>query len=221
MPSQAGLYHQSSLPKESVGDRAVRVRCGRPQALRGADFPTTSSQRLAQLANDGCVKNGAECMEQIDGQGSKFKTWGCAGFSLWCHLPRCHFGTTFLSNSQMTRICLLSRTCSSTPINKNGPELPTQASSKTHCFKCRGNTWAQSSLSSSSFFLPPQSIVQKSILAHAAKLQMNNNIQTQNCPALSPQVKVTAQHSCAEDKQEEEEKKRRAAPPRQASHPSC
>ena len=43
-----------------------------------------------------------------NGYGSKLKSWGYAGFSLGLHLPRCHFGTTFLSHSQMetsTRTC--------------------------------------------------------------------------------------------------------------------
>ena len=38
------------------------------------------------------------------GYGSKLKSWGYAGFSLWFHLPRCHFGTTFLSHSHVALI---------------------------------------------------------------------------------------------------------------------
>ena len=33
------------------------------------------------------------------GFGSKLKSYGYAGFSLWFHLPRCHFGSIFLSHS--------------------------------------------------------------------------------------------------------------------------
>ena len=33
------------------------------------------------------------------GYGLKLKSWGDAGFGLWFHLPRCHFGTTFLSRT--------------------------------------------------------------------------------------------------------------------------
>ena len=39
------------------------------------------------------------------GCGSKFNSWGYAGFShclsFWFHLPRCHFGTGFLSHSHL------------------------------------------------------------------------------------------------------------------------
>ena len=35
------------------------------------------------------------------GYGSKLKSWGYAGFSLWFHLPSCHFGTTFLSHGHL------------------------------------------------------------------------------------------------------------------------
>ena len=37
------------------------------------------------------------------GYGSKLKCWG----SLWFHLPRCHFGTTFLSHSHMQALSQL------------------------------------------------------------------------------------------------------------------
>ena len=45
--------------------------------------------------------------DYLIGHGSKLKSWGYAGFSLWFHLPRCHFGTTFLSHSRFDVSSLL------------------------------------------------------------------------------------------------------------------
>ena len=38
---------------------------------------------------------------EIYGYGSKSKSYGYAGVRLWLHLPRCHFGTIFLSHRQV------------------------------------------------------------------------------------------------------------------------
>ena len=46
------------------------------------------------------------------GGGSKFNSWGYAGFSLWFHLPRCHFWYIYLSHSHMSSCACLGETAS-------------------------------------------------------------------------------------------------------------
>ena len=68
---------------------------GRVAHSAGSHAGVASWARLIETGGIGVL------LGEIDGYGSKLQSWGYAGFSLWCHLPRCHFDTTFLSHSQM------------------------------------------------------------------------------------------------------------------------
>ena len=101
--ADGGLRAQSgSTDLVILFTKSVRAR----QPTFGASGGEVSnSQALAQLPFtwplDPCSP--VLTTDRSNGCGSKFKSQGYAGFSLWFHLPRCHFGSLFLSHSQMGR----------------------------------------------------------------------------------------------------------------------
>lgn len=82
------------LTLRGSGNWALRLQSARWTSLRckvNFFYPQTTS---AAFMIDAATM---EPLLERYGCGSKFKSLGCKGFSLWFHLPRCHFGYLFLS----------------------------------------------------------------------------------------------------------------------------